>query len=394
MQNGAILTNSDRYTLMIDPQLQGITWIKQRYADANLQVTRLTNKKLIPTLEQSIEAGKPVLIENLENSIDAVIQPVYARAIIKKGKNSYIKMGDKELSLDPKFKLFLHTKLSNPHYPPEIQAECTLINFTVTEKGLEDQLLSLVVKKERPDLSALKEDLIQQQNNFKITLRDLEADLLQRLVNQQGDILEDIDLIENLERSKALSTDIKEKVENAKITSIAIDEASEQYRPAAERGALVYFMMIELTKIHSFYKFSLDSFINVINRAIDIVAARMNPKKPEPVEGEEPAQEEPEEKEMDPATLKLRVTNLIEQITFEGYDYTRRGTFEKHKLIIATMLCLRINKRKKLINDSEESALIKKEMPLEVENQPSSLMFMSELVWAAVCGLSQAVKTF
>jgi dynein heavy chain len=227
MQNGAILTNSDRYTLMIDPQLQGITWIKQRYADANLQVTRLTNKKLIPTLEQSIESGKPVLIENLENSIDAVIQPVYARAIIKKGKNSYIKMGDKELSLDPKFKLFLHTKLSNPHYPPEIQAECTLINFTVTEKGLEDQLLSLVVKKERPDLSALKEDLIQQQNNFKITLRDLEADLLQRLVNQQGDILEDIDLIENLERSKALSTDIKEKVENAKITSIAIDEASE-----------------------------------------------------------------------------------------------------------------------------------------------------------------------
>lgn len=120
MQNGAILTNSDRYTLMIDPQLQGITWIKQRYSDANLQVTRLSNKKMIPTLEQSIEAGKPVLIENLENSIDAVIQPVYARAIIKKGKNSYIKMGDKELSLDPKFKLFLHTKLSNPHYPPEI----------------------------------------------------------------------------------------------------------------------------------------------------------------------------------------------------------------------------------------------------------------------------------
>lgn len=56
-----------------------------------------------------------------------------------------------------------------------------------------------------------------------------------------------------------------------------IDEASEQYRPAAERGALVYFMMIELTKIHSFYKFSLDSFIHVINRAIDIVASQMAP---------------------------------------------------------------------------------------------------------------------
>jgi dynein heavy chain len=136
-------------------------------------------------------------------------------------------MGDKELSLDPAFKLIFQTKLSNPHYPPEIQAECTLINFTVTEKGLEDQLLTLIVKKERPDLAAEKERLIQQQNSFKITLRDLEADLLFRLVNQQGDILEDIELIENLERSKALSLDIKEKVEIAKQTSIAIDEASE-----------------------------------------------------------------------------------------------------------------------------------------------------------------------
>jgi dynein heavy chain len=47
-------------------------------------------------------------------------------------------MGDKELSLHKDFSLYLHTKLSNPHYQPEIQAECTLINFTVTEFGLED----------------------------------------------------------------------------------------------------------------------------------------------------------------------------------------------------------------------------------------------------------------
>ena len=56
----------------------------------------------------------------MEDSIDAVLQPVYARAIIKKGKSKYIRMGDKELTLHNNFKLFLHTKLSNPHYPPEI----------------------------------------------------------------------------------------------------------------------------------------------------------------------------------------------------------------------------------------------------------------------------------
>jgi dynein heavy chain len=56
------------------------------------------------------------------------------RSTFKKGRNLYVKLGDKEVEYNKNFKLFMHTKLSNPHYPPEIQAETTLINFTVTEK--------------------------------------------------------------------------------------------------------------------------------------------------------------------------------------------------------------------------------------------------------------------
>jgi dynein heavy chain len=112
--------NSERYPLIIDPQLQGIVWIKKKEAQNNMQVTRLSNPKMVKTIELSLEAGNPVLIENLENTIDAVIAPVYSRAIIKKGRNKYIKMGDKELNLHPNFTLFLHTKLQTPHYQPEI----------------------------------------------------------------------------------------------------------------------------------------------------------------------------------------------------------------------------------------------------------------------------------
>lgn len=67
-----------------------------------------------------------------------------------------LKIGDREIEYNDTFQLILHTKLANPHYKPELQAQCTLINFTVTRDGLEDQLLAEVVKAERPDLEELK----------------------------------------------------------------------------------------------------------------------------------------------------------------------------------------------------------------------------------------------
>jgi dynein heavy chain len=90
-------------------------------------------------------------------------------------------------------------------------------------------------------------------------------------------------------------------VEVAKVTEIQINEASEAYRPAGARGALVFFLLNELYKIHSFYVYSLESFVIVVNRAVDIVAEAMNPKKeiPEPVIGEDglPIEAPPEDPE-------------------------------------------------------------------------------------------------
>lgn len=102
-----------------------------------------------------------------------------------------------------------------------------MINFMVTEDGLEDQLLAIVVKLERPDLAKLKEELIQQQREFMITLSTLEKSLLKQLSEAEGDILENVPLIENLEESKRISDDINIKVTAAKETENNIAETSE-----------------------------------------------------------------------------------------------------------------------------------------------------------------------
>lgn len=198
--------------MIIDPQLQGISWIREKEKENKLRSLRLGSKNINRDLEAAVREGNSAIIENMDEKIDAILMPVIARSFIKKGKHKILKFAGSDLNIHNNFKLFLQTQLSNPHYPPEIQAETTLINFTVTEEGLGDQLLSLVVARERPDLAAKKIELINQQNDFKIKLKDLEEQLLYKLANAQGDILDDITLIENLEYSKKISVEIAEKV--------------------------------------------------------------------------------------------------------------------------------------------------------------------------------------
>jgi len=81
------------------------------------------------------QSGDSLLLENIQENVDAVLDPVMGRNFIRKGKSIKIKLGDKAIDYDSHFRLFLQTKLSNPHYRPEIQAQTTLVNFTVTEEG-------------------------------------------------------------------------------------------------------------------------------------------------------------------------------------------------------------------------------------------------------------------
>ena len=60
------------------------------------------------------------------------------------------------------YRFYITTKLRNPHYLPEIAVKVTLLNFMITPVGLEDQLLGIVVAKERPDLESEKNQLIVQ----------------------------------------------------------------------------------------------------------------------------------------------------------------------------------------------------------------------------------------
>ncbi|KAK7241082.1 dynein light chain binding protein [Aureococcus anophagefferens] len=393
-ENGSILCNTSRWPLIIDPQLQGISWLRNKESAParNLQIVRLGQKDMMRKLERALESGHTILIENLSESLDAVLSPIIQRATIKRGRTLYVKVGDSEVEFHPNFRLYLHTKLSNPHYPPEIQAETTLINFTVTQAGLSDQLLTLVVQKERGDLAELAESLIKQQNGFKIKMKELEDSILEKLANAEGDITEDVDLIEGLEETKRISIDINKKSAIANETQANIRITSNKYKSVADRSSQLFFLMNDLAKIHSYYVYSLAAFTKVFYRGIDLVTAKKAVEVNE--DGEEvPPEEEAEVVELNDEELAARCVVLMNSITLTTFNYIRRGLFEKDKLTIATMVTLRIAVSDEVLSADDVGYLYLGKIATDPGNMGPLHEWMPEAIWPKVKAL-EGLKRF
>lgn len=119
LENASIITSCSRWPLMIDPQLQGQTWIRQREGE-NLSVIGLGSNKWLQQLINQIPMGRSVMIEGIQEEIDATLDPLLQRAIKKQGSRYVLEMGGDTIDYDPNFKLYLVTKMYNPHFRPEI----------------------------------------------------------------------------------------------------------------------------------------------------------------------------------------------------------------------------------------------------------------------------------
>jgi dynein heavy chain len=187
----------------------------------------------------------------------------------------------------------------------------------VTESGLEDQLLASVVRVEKPDLEQTKEELVSKQNQFLVTLAQLESDLLKNLSEADPDtILTNIVLIESLETTKATSTEIQRQQLEAKETEKNINNAREIYRRVAAEGATLYFLLIQLNVVDHMYQYSLESFQTFFFKAIDNTELNDDDDK--------------------------RVLDLRSCIRITIYRWVQRGLFVRHKQIFLTQLVFRL----------------------------------------------------
>lgn len=287
-----------------------------------------------------------------------------------------------------------------------------------------------------------KTQLIIQNNEFTIKLKQLEDDLLYKLSAAEGDLTEDVALIESLEESKRVAEEITQKVVEAKETETLLNENRNCYRQVAARGAMLFFLLNALNKIHAFYQFSLNSFVAVFSRGIDQTPGGKKKKQipdpnalqklqrrvtgsPDDFEGVirsarrssmgsmgmsrrgsvmgrksgdhsstgEAIAESDEEIEM-PGGLEKRLSDLLETCTYTVFSFTRRGLFDKDKLIFLSLLTFNIALRGNEIDADEYAALCsggRSVAPPPITDDLSR--WMSESQWAALDALT-SVKGF
>ncbi|CAE7559140.1 unnamed protein product, partial [Symbiodinium sp. CCMP2456] len=207
-----------------------------------------------------------------------------------------------------------------------VSAQCTVVNFIVTPEGLEEQVLAMVVNCEKPQLEEEKQTLVRRQNEYKVVLSRLEDELLSQLsAADPTTILDNLPLIEGLEKTKQTSREIGLQVAEAQKTEVEINHSRELYRPVAAEGSMLFFLINQLCVVQHMYQYSLDAFNSFLQKAIDRT------------QGSEEVSE--------------RTELLIASARLTVFRWVNRGLFEDHKLIFCTMLAFRLLSLRQLQED-------------------------------------------
>lgn len=362
VQNGILTVRASRFPLCIDPQLQAWTWIKKKEHRNNLKILSFNDSDFLKQLEMSIMYAIPVLFEDVDDYIDPVIDNVLQKNIQIQSGRKFVILGDKEVDYDPNFRLYLTTKFSNPKFDAAVYAKAVVINYTVTQTGLEDQLLSVVVRAERPDLEAQRETLIARTSENKQLLQQLEDSLLRELATSTGNMLDNVELVETLENTKSKAAVVIEQLKLSADTQRDIEKLRNGYRPAAKRGAVLFFALSDMSTVNAMYQYALAAYLDLFTYSL--------------------------RKSVPDTVLSKRLNNITKTLTENVYSYGCTGIFERHKLLFSFQIATKLAQRDGILSQAELDFFIKGSVSLTKSVRPSPAKWLPDKNWEDIIKLS------
>lgn len=310
-----------------------------------------------------------LVVVGVEEEIDPMLDPVLEKQFIIKGKKKFVNVSDKVMDYDDNFMMYFITRLPNPNFSPELQAKTTVVDFTVTQKGLEEQLLGKVIGKEQKALEDQLNAVLEEVNSNTKALLQLDASLLERLTSNTGNLLEDDELVGVLSMTKAKAAEVNQKLTAAAETKISIAEKREQFRPVATRGSVLYFSIVEMSGVNCMYQTSLTQFLVLFMDSMDR-AEKAN-------------------------LASKRVNNIIDAMTYLVYRYVNRGLYEADKLTFKLLVTIKIMITAGHLKPSDLTLFLRGGAALDIDSvRRKPFSWISNEAWLNVIELSQSIKFF
>eukprot|EP00818_Percolomonas_sp_WS_P004771 CAMPEP_0117446884 /NCGR_PEP_ID=MMETSP0759-20121206/6580_1 /TAXON_ID=63605 /ORGANISM="Percolomonas cosmopolitus, Strain WS" /LENGTH=4305 /DNA_ID=CAMNT_0005239183 /DNA_START=148 /DNA_END=13065 /DNA_ORIENTATION=- len=368
IENAVITANARRWPLFIDPQGQAMNWIRNMEASSEngLMMIKASDPNLVRSLEKGIQMGSTVILEKVGEDLDPALEPLLLKQIFKVGGMLSIAIGDNPVTYNENFKLYMITNLSNPHYLPEVQTKVTLLNFMITPKGLDDQLLGLVVRAEREDLEKKKEELAVESVKNQNQLSKIEDEILTMLAETE-DILADDTAVNMLSNSKKTADNIKQQQQQAERILVDIDANRDKYKPVARSASILFFVVSEMNNVDPMYQFSLQWFNELFLTCIGQTS-----------------------------TSGDRITNLIDFFKYALYQMVCRSFFEKDKLLFSFLMCIAIMKDAGNIDSEEWRFLLTGGVPVDASQYKNPTSWLTDASWSEIVNMTrlESMKDF
>ena len=414
--NALIMSKSRRFCLLIDPQNQALQWLKEkikmeteakynsekkgRHEDHAKKEKRkdggtgahytikptMDNKTIFDVTMDCVQNGRSLIYENAGEILNQVIAPIYKKEFYSMGKQQFVSINGQQYEVNENFRFYIITQLPKPHYLPDVCVALTLVNFTVTEEGLQDQMLNYLVEKEDPTLNSLRKNCIDTKNASERKKKEIERDILFQLDDSKKNATEDYTildnekLIEKLRQSNQTSIQMAQTLVKQKETENKITAKRNFLSPVAVHVAQLFFTVCDLSNIEPVYQYSLKFYQDIFGLAID-----STPKDP---------------KEKDEAlrleTLKLNFNSIL-------YDKICMSLFEKDKLVFSFLMQTKLQmipytQEQKNTFNKEIRFLVTggsgKETTIENPAKNDESGWLSQVQWNSICELSQSLEAF
>jgi dynein heavy chain len=366
IQMAIILSLTKKTPFILDAAGRAPKFLSALNGMEKLKIISSCAMDLSTQLEHSIQVGNPILIENIDSEIPDVLKNVLLKNFtISDSGALFVHILGKDIEVHSKFRLMLSSKLTKTSIMENVLLSCQVIDLG--QEDLTEFFISLVLKKERPEIHQGKVDSLSKMVITTDALDKCENEILDIMRNADS-LVDDPSSVAKLQEKRKIAMDYSDSILSIKESLFGTDEARAEYLPIAEKCVIFYSVVRAFSLVDPLYNFSLKQFCDIVSVSI----------------------EKSNKADSQQKKLVLIADNLLSFLI----QFMFKSSFDRHKLLFVFQLCTRLLIKLGKIRKSDLDLLFNGMTASENADAPeeppnSCSVWLSAQKWTSIANLSQ-----